>query len=152
MKKLLAQLVKFGLVGALSFVIDTIITIFVSAIVRRMGVAFDDAAVIGGFFGFVVSVIVNYILSMKYVFIRKENMDRRKEFVIFIVLSVIGLIINEILLKLLAGGCEKILPQLVIDYPNLVTTGAKVLATGVVMVYNFITRKIFLEGKEEGNK
>ena len=30
---------------------------------------------------------------------------------------------------------------------NLIYTGAKVFATAVVMVYNFVTRKMFLEQK-----
>ncbi|MFR9006855.1 MAG: GtrA family protein [Collinsella aerofaciens] len=36
----------------------------------------------------------NYILSMKYVFVHKEDMSRRREFVIFSVLSAIGLGLN----------------------------------------------------------
>ena len=31
----------------------------------------------------------------------------------------------------------------------MATAFAKIVATGVVMVYNFITRKMFLEQKEE---
>ena len=32
--------------------------------------------------------------------------------------------------------------------PTTVTAAAKIVATAIVMVYNFITRKIFLEQKE----
>ena len=86
--------------------------------------------------GFIVSLIFNYVASMKYVFAHKEGMSRRREFIIFVVLSVIGLALNDgIVLALNAGlGLEA----------NI----AKICATALVMVYNFVTRKIFLEGEE----
>lgn len=142
MKKLFAQLVKFGLVGAFCFVIDFSIT---------MGLTWVGINhLIAAFFGFVISVIVNYLLSFKFVFERKENMNRQKEFVIFVILSVIGLGINEALIYLcvdiLYGKTEWL--QQMISYELAVAAG-KIFATGVVMVYNFVTRKIFLEKKEE---
>ena len=86
--------------------------------------------------GFIISLIFNYVASMKYVFAHKEGMSRRREFIIFVVLSVIGLALNDgIVLTLNAGlGLEA----------NI----AKICATALVMVYNFVTRKIFLEGDE----
>ena len=65
-----------------------------------------------------------------------KGMSRRREFIIFVVLSVIGLALNDgIVLTLNAGlGLEA----------NI----AKICATALVMVYNFVTRKIFLEGDE----
>ena len=85
---------------------------------------------------FTVSVVFNYVASMRYVFTHKEGMSRRREFIIFVVLSVIGLVLNDgIVLALNAGlGLEA----------NI----AKICATALVMVYNFVTRKIFLEGDE----
>ncbi|MGN0347092.1 MAG: GtrA family protein [Lachnospiraceae bacterium] len=148
MKKLFAQLVKFGLVGGLCFVIDFLITLGASALLRKADLDTDTAALVAGFFGFVISVMVNYFLSMKYVFARKEDMDRRKEFVVFMMLSVIGLGINELLLKGSLVFAAKVMAHLYENQPNLVTAGAKIIATAVVMVYNFVTRKIFLEKKE----
>ena len=66
----------------------------------------------------------------------REGMSRRREFIIFVVLSVIGLLIND---ALMWAGTEFVS----LDY-RLV----KVLATCVVMIWNFVTRKIFLEGDE----
>ena len=65
-----------------------------------------------------------------------KGMSRRREFIIFVVLSVIGLVLNDgIVLALNAGlGLEA----------NI----AKICATALVMVYNFVTRKVFLEGDE----
>lgn len=144
MKKLLDQIMKFGVVGVLCFAIDFGIY---TLLVRLIDWKYDY--VIATFWGFTISVIVNYILSMKYVFVRKADMDRRKEFVIFVVLSIIGCIINELLILACMEGIYDHwmwLNQLISR--EIAKLGGKVVATGVVMVYNFITRKIFLESKE----
>lgn len=151
MKKLIEQILKFGVVGVISFVIDFLITMVLSIILRSaLGMGTSDAAVVAAFFGFVVSVIANYLLSMKYVFVRKDDMDRKKEFVIFILLSVVGLVINELLIKFSIDVVYENWAWLRdLIGPTLATAGAKIFATGVVMVYNFVTRKIFLEKKPE---
>ena len=67
---------------------------------------------------------------------------------IFVILSVIGGLINQ---GLIYVGTEMVynnvtwLQQLMGE--NLAYTSTKVMATAIVMVYNFITRKIFLEKK-----
>lgn len=149
MKKLIEQILKFGVVGAFCFLIDFAITNAVAYVCRSsFGMTTSAAALMGGFWGFTISVIVNYILSMKFVFVRKENMDRKKEFVIFTVLSLFGLLLNELIIylgiDLIYENVERI-RQLI--GPGLATAGAKVVATGIVMVYNFVTRKLFLEEK-----
>jgi putative flippase GtrA len=150
MKKLIEQILKFGVVGVICFGIDFLITLGLSALLRgAAGMSTGSAALVGAFFGFVISVIINYLLSMKYVFVRKENMDRRKEFIIFTILSLIGLVINELIIKVAIDVVyENWLWLRNLLTPGLVTAGAKIVATAIVMVYNFITRKIFLEQKE----
>ena len=150
MQKLIQQMVKFGLVGAICFVIDYLIGLAVLNVLMAVLSAdyFEVASVAGSVVGFTVSVVVNYILSFKFVFERKDNLDRRAEFVIFVVLSVIGLLINSLIIWIAVGpvyGSSSFLQENA-GY-NLVYTGAKIVATAVVMVYNFVTRKIFLEKK-----
>ena len=126
MKNLIAQIMKFGVVGVIAFVIDYGVMVFLTEV-------FGLNPVVSATISFIVSVIFNYIASMRYVFIHKEDMSRSREFVIFIVLSVIGLIINDVLMW---AGTELVS----IDYRIV-----KIFATAVVMVWNFITRKIFLD-------
>lgn len=151
MKKLINQILKFGVVGIICFFIDFIITMAISSVLRSaMAMGTSEAALIGAFFGFVISVIVNYLLSMKYVFKRREDMDRKREFVIFVVLSVIGLGINELIILFCIDVVYNNWDWLhALVGATLATAGAKIIATGVVMVYNFVTRKIFLEQKED---
>lgn len=142
MKKLIEQMIKFGLVGVLCFMIDYGIYTGLCLI----GVHYLIAA----FFGFVISVVVNYILSMKFVFTRKADLDRKKEFVIFVILSVFGLALNEIIIWLCYDGIYVNVPEI---QTWMSATAAKLVgklvATALVMVYNFITRKIYLESKEK---
>lgn len=130
MKNLIAQIMKFGVVGVIAFVIDYGVMVFLTEV-------FGLNPVVSATISFIVSVIFNYIASMRYVFSHKEDMSRSREFVIFIVLSVIGLIINDILMW---AGTELVS----IDYRIV-----KIFATAVVMVWNFITRKIFLDAGSE---
>ena len=162
--ELIKQILKFGIVGGLSFVIDFIITMTVDYLLRAAGAdisitnalnsAFSasllpDAvsAAVGSVFGFCISLIFNYICSMKFVFERKDDMDRKKEFAIFTGLSIIGLLLNTALMyggKIVAAA---IIPELANEYKSLVTAIVKMFATGVVMVYNFVSRKLTLEKK-----
>lgn len=150
MKKLLAQIMKFGMVGVICFGIDYAIGIIVMNIILKLGgdQAFEFASMAGSALGFTVSVIINYILSFRFVFERKEDLNRKAEFVMFLILSVIGLGLNQLIIWVCVGpvyGNAAFL-QKVFNY-NLAYTAAKVIATAVVMVYNFVTRKMFLEKK-----
>lgn len=127
MKRLLEQIMKFGIVGIIAFFIDYGLMILLTEL-------FNVDYLLSATISFTVSVIFNYLASMRYVFSHKEGMSRRREFIIFVVLSVIGLGINDALMWL---GTDLI----GIDYRI-----TKIAATAVVMVWNFVTRKKFLDG------
>ena len=138
---LLKQIVKFGFVGALSFVVDFGI--------YTLAISLGCNYLIAGVLGFTISVICNYILSMKYVFVNNRDMSKQSEFIIFVVLSVIGLLLNEFLLWLFIDKIyysSEILRYTVSTFWAKML--AKVMAVGIVMVYNFVTRKCIFEGKK----
>ena len=130
MKKLINQIWKFGIVGVICTVIDFGILTFLREVA---GVDY----LISNAVSFTVSVVANYILSMKYVFQRKKNANRVKEFIVFVILSAIGLLLNQLLM----WGA--------VDGMGIYYVAAKVLATAVVMVYNFVSRKLILEEKSQ---
>ena len=100
MNKLLAQIAKFGIVGVICFFIDWFIYLISNTIMVKTGIAdsFRYFDLISGFLGFSVSVVANYILSFRFVFERRDDMSRKKEFTIFLILSIIGLGVNELCL------------------------------------------------------
>lgn len=135
LKQLIAQFMKFGVVGAIAFLIDYGTMIFLTEV---FGVPYLISATIS----FIVSVVFNYIASMRYVFSHKEGMSKTKEFIIFVVLSAIGLVINN---GCMWAGVEMLpWPEQWQSHAYMVV---KLFATAIVMVWNFVTRKMFLEGE-----
>ena len=128
MKKLIEQVMKFVIVGGLSFVLDFIIYYVLTNF-------FSVYYLVAGFFSFTLSHIFNYLMSMKFVFKSKEDLKKTHEFAIFATLSVMGLGLNLLSLFIL------------VDLFKMNDLIAKVFVAGIVMVFNFVTRKIFLEQK-----
>ncbi len=128
MKKLMEQIVKFGFVGFLCFFIDYGLMVLLK---ERLGIHYLISSTIS----FTVSVIVNYILSIAFVFETDKSKNKVGEFVIFVCLSVIGLGINALCM------------WVAVEFIHIHYMLSKIGATAVVMVYNFVTRKIFIEKK-----
>lgn len=126
MKKLLYQFVKFGGVGAFCFVIDF-------AVLWLLHDALHLDLLISTALAFTVSVVVNYILSVRFVFSVTQEHSNTRNFILFIIFSIIGLGLTELLMYF--GTSVLTLNYIIV----------KVGATAVVMVFNFITRKLFLE-------
>lgn len=126
MKKLFEQIMKFGVVG----VIATLIDWGIFAICTRV---FHIHYAISNIIGFSISVVFNYWASVKWVFDVNKEKDSKRNFIIFIIFSVIGLGLNELILFI----C--------IDKIHIMDLISKVIATAIVMVFNFVTRKKFLE-------
>ena len=121
-QQLVKQILGFGIVGVVAFLIDY-------GIMNILYTKLGCTLLIANTCGFVVSTIVNYILSKKHVF----DMKTSNAFIKFTILSVIGLLINNITMIL----C--------IDCMMFGTLVSKVLATGVCMIWNFVTKKALLE-------
>ena len=127
MKKLIIQLIKFGIVGVIATLIDLAALMVLKEILDVDVLAASAVA-------FSVSVIANYILSMLFVFKGSDN-SKVKEFIVFVALSIGGLLLNQFIMWI---GTEIMM---------LYYLWVKVFACIFVPIYNFITRKIFLEKK-----
>lgn len=127
MIKLIQQIIKFGIVGVLAAVIDFGL---LAILTEFLGIHYLLSAAIS----FTVATVFNYIASMKYVFdSRYEKGHKHQELFIFVVLSLIGLGLNQVFMWFF------------VEITALHYIIAKVLATILVMAWNFISRKIWLE-------
>lgn len=129
MKKLLEQIMRFGVVGILAFIIDYTVLLVLTEVA---GIHYLTSSATA----FLVSVMFNYIMSVTFVFETDKNRSKGAEFTLFALMSAGGLGINQLMMWLLS------------DWMFIPYQLSKVLTTGVVMVYNFVTRKLFLERKE----
>ena len=132
---LVIQILKFGVVGTSAFVIDNIIF--------WLFIHFADVnSYVSIAVAFLLTLVYNYILTTKWVFDSKRHGG--KTVVVFTILSIIGLVITELVYSICNELIFPLLECGMNDYLELV---AKIIASAVAMVFNFITRKIFLEGK-----
>lgn len=124
--KLLIQIFKFVIVGGIATLID-----FVFLYIFREFCHFP--VLISNTLSFCISVIYNYMASVKWVFDVNKEKNAKKQFIIFIVFSVLGLLLNNLIM------------WITVDFFNIYYLLAKIVATAIVMIFNFVTRKMFLE-------
>ena len=125
MNKLGKQIFKFGIVGGITFIIDYLL---LYVLTEFFGIHYLISSIIS----FTVAVVLNYILSIKWVFDVKKK-HGPKEFIIFIVLSVMGLLINSLIMYFM------------VDVFKIHYMISKLVSNALVMIYNFITKKTFIE-------
>jgi len=128
--KLLIQILKFLVVGVIATIIDWTVYYCLYNLLKINPLIANVGA-------FSISVVYNYIASVKWVFDVNSKKSKKQMFTEFMILSIIGLLITEGIIYL-GTNMLKIDPMVI-----------KIIATGVVMVFNFITRKIFLERKDK---
>ena len=125
---MILQLIKFAIVGVIAAFVDVGVLVVLKEFL-------NIDVLIASAISFCVSVTVNYVLSMSFVF-KSKKQSKVKEFIIFVCLSVGGLGLNQLIL------------WVGVNFTSIYYLIIKFMAMVIVPVYNFITRKIFLESKE----
>jgi len=123
--KLVLQIIKFCFVGIIAGIVDVGVLMLLTEV-------FKTDVLLASAISFSVSVVVNYLLSMRFVF-KSDRLSKLKDFFIFVSLSIGGLFINQ---GIMWFGTEIIKAHYL---------SVKIFAMIFVPVYNFITRKMFLE-------
>lgn len=124
--KLFYEIFKFCVTGFISFFIDYLFLIICMEILN-FGIFFSSAL------AYIISTIVNYMLSINWVFTINGDNSKNKNFLLFTIFSLAGLLLTELIMWY---GCRVLLINYLI---------VKILAVSIVMVFNYITRKIFLK-------
>lgn len=125
-RRLFWQFARFLVVGLFSFAFDFGLYF---VLFEYVGVQYLLASTIS----FSLSLVLNYVLTLKYVFDSKPGRNVAKEFAIYIGLNIIALGLNQgiLFIAVEALGATPLMGKLV--------------ATAVVLVYNFISRKLLIE-------
>jgi putative flippase GtrA len=133
LKPLLYEFMRFCLVGGLAFLADFGTLVLLNNILPEMSGFWRLCIATAG--GFIVGLTVNYILSVRFVFIsaRQSGVGRTlKAFVIFTLVSAVGLGLTELGMYV---GTELIQWHFMF---------VKVIVTGIVLMWNYIGRKAFI--------
>lgn len=129
MLNLLKQVFRFSIVGGLAFGIDYGLLF----VLTEVG---DIHYLVSATCSFTAATVFNYIYSMKYVFSGRQDIGKFSQFMIFVILSACGLGMNNLLMRWSVENVH-------IHYML-----AKVAATFIVSIFNFVTRKMFLENHQ----
>ena len=80
---------------------------------------------------FTLGLIVNYLLSKKFVFQEEVSISKTKEFIIYAIIGVVGL------------GLDTFLIWIFTDIMKIYYMISKLLSTMIVFIWNFVARKLF---------
>lgn len=122
------QFFRYVFVGGTAFIVDFFFLYFFSDI---CGIYYLISAVLS----FIISVLVNYIMSTKWVFNQDKIDNKVLEFNLFILISTVGLAFTEILLYFFT------------DIVGLYYLISKIIAAIIVLFWNFLARRVMFYGK-----
>lgn len=119
------KFIKYFIVGGIAATVNLLI-FFIFAKILQL-----NYFIIGAL-AFIVATFVNYILSIRYVFKSGTRFDRRKELFWIYIVSIIGLVENEIILYLF------------IDFFHTEIMLSQLIAISVVFIWNYVARNSFV--------
>jgi|LSQX01.3.fsa_nt_gb putative flippase GtrA len=130
------QFLRYTIVGGIATAFDVSVYSFLIYV-------FDINPLIANTFSFTCGLFINYFLSRRWVFNRSLQ-SFKKDFALFAIIGVLGLglsnlilfilIDNEVLSLLLSGAGD-----------DTIEFAAKIVATFIVLFWNFFARKIILK-------
>jgi putative flippase GtrA len=124
---LFLQFFRYGFVGGFSFLVDFFLLYFFSDF---CGIYYLISAVLS----FIISLIVNYILSIYWVFNKNKLNNKVLEFNLFALIGIVGLVFTEILLYLFT------------DVLGMYYLVSKIFSTIIVLFWNFFARRVMFYG------
>lgn len=119
------QLFRYTLTGGVAFLAD-IGALYICTEFLDMHYLISTAA------GFCIGLIINYILSINWVFSGRKMKNRYAEFSIFAIIGIVGLGLNEILMYSFT------------DLLGIYYVYSKLITTVIVLFWNFFARKLVL--------
>lgn len=125
---LFVQFARYIVVGGIAFVVD-----YGALFILTEYLGFHH--LLSAAIAFVLGMTVNYLMSRTWVFNGSKDANKTKEFVIFALIGVIGMVLNEAIIFIGTDffGCHYML--------------SKLISTALVFVWNFCARRFILFGR-----
>lgn len=131
-KNIIGQFLRYFVTGGLAFIVD--FGVFALSLYY-----FEIHYLVSNLIGLMAGNVVNYLLSIGWVFSsekRKMEKHRLLEITVFVLISLLGMGLNEFLMYLFVG---------VLAIQEMVS---KIVAAIIVLLYNFFARKYILFKKK----
>lgn len=119
------QFFRYIIVGAIAFIAD-LTSLFILTDV------FGFYYIISASIAFVIGLMINYYLSIKWVFSKRNLSNKWIEFQIFAIIGIVGLFLNALLIWIFT------------DYIGFFYLYSKIITAILILFWNFTARKIIL--------
>ena len=119
------QLFRYVIVGGFAFIIDYGLLYVLTEYCHLY-------YIVSATISFIAGLVVNYLISTHWIFRHSKLDNRFVEFIIYGIIGVVGLLINNSMLYLLT------------DYLHVHYMISKLITAAVVMGWNFVGRKVIL--------
>lgn len=154
-KELFWEFFRFLLVGGLSTIVDYAIfylfrqCILPSSLIAESGAWDSVSLIIATALGFLCGLVTSWTFSLKFVYRNlkdREQAGSKKSFILFAIIGFFGLIITEIGMHVIVGACPEIFLFQTTELLGLPWKEwlAKMIMTCIVLVWNYLGRKIFI--------
>jgi len=131
--RFLVQFIRYFFVGGFAFVVDFAALVFFKEVCGLQ-------LIISNTLSFTLGLLVNYFISIFWVFTNSKVKSRRLEFIFFAIIAVVGLGLSDVLLWIFT------------DYAGICYLTAKTIVSVIVWQWNFLARKYLLFGQSISNK
>lgn len=119
------QFLKYIIVGGLAFIFD-FLTLYLLTEYLHFHYLFSSAC------AFIVGLNVNYVLAKYFVFKESKIKNVKKEYLAIVAISLSGLFLNQVCIWFST------------DILGIYYLYSKLITAGIVLIYNFGIRKIFI--------
>lgn len=134
---ILVQFFRYTFVGGAAFLID-----FTILFLLTTTSFFTHYYLLAATISFIAGLCLNYALSVRWVFNKRNIQNQKLEFILFAVIGLIGLLLNAFFIWFFTEiAFIRFIP---VESKQLRIVLSKILSTGFVYIWNFTARKFLL--------
>jgi putative flippase GtrA len=138
---IIGEIIRFAVIGVINTGIDFVI---LNILIWATGIKEGNGLIPLNAISFTCAVINSYYMNKRWAFKDGSQGQNGRKFSVFLIVSIIGIVINTLVLRVVSTNIH---PMFGLSQ-TLWTNVAKLLATGVSLVWNFIGYKLFVFKKQ----